>query len=316
MTKLFRIGAGASAEAVSEVPFTDEVGDLESFLKNNPGILGEQVTVFAEQVDTGLGRMDLLAMDQSLEQGKLLLIELKNRPADINVLVQVLRYASWVSTSPDSIKLLLEKGGLGAEDADLKPRIVIVAPDIEDELVELSQYIAAFEFSFLQVRRFRLGPEFLVVVETKTITPEKKTPVSVQEEWNWERYERDLRIPKARLDLGKWLVSKIQDVCAEKGWSLEFRFRKGYTPFQMPGNWNVIGTENRWAKGWCIWFKLPAPPEEVGLTVPLWAEQTYWAKDWHIFYINVTGKHVDFAELEPFFEHAHGYVAKLSGSSS
>jgi hypothetical protein len=314
MTKVFRIGPQAAVEAVAEAPFVDEVSDLESFVKKNPGILGERVTIFAEQVDTGLGRMDLLAMDQSLEQEKLLLIELKNKPADINVLLQVLRYASWVSTSPDSIKLLLGKAKLDAEKADLKPRIVIVAPDIEDELVELSQYIAAFEFSFLQVRRFRLGSEFLVVVESKAVTPEKKTAVGVQEEWDWERYERDLKIPKARLDLAKWLVSEIQSVFAEKGWSLEFRFRKGYTPFQMPGGWNVIGTENRWAKGWCIWFKLPAPPEELALAVPSWAEQTYWSKDYHTIYMNVSRRDIDFRELDPFFERAYRYVAELSGS--
>jgi hypothetical protein len=314
MTKVFRIGPQAAVEAVAEAPFADEVSDLESFVKNNPGILGERVRVFAEQVDTGLGRMDLLAMDQSLEQEKLLLIELKNKPADTNVLLQVLRYASWVSTSPDSIKLLLEKSGLHAENADLKPKVVIVAPDIEDEPIELSQYIAAFEFSFLPVKRFRLGSEFLAVVESKTIAPEKRTPVSVQEEWDWERYERDLRVPKARLDLAKWLVSEIQNVCAEKGWSLEFRFRKGYTPFQMPGGWNVIGTENRWAKGWCIWFKLPAAPEELALPVPSWTERTYWGEDWHIFYMNVTSRDIDFGELDPFFEQAYAYVAELSGS--
>lgn len=313
MTKVFRIGPQAAAEAIAEAPFADEVSDLESFLKRNPSILGEQVRIFAEQVDTGLGRMDLLGMDESLEQGKLLLIELKNKPADTNVLVQVLRYASWVSTSPDSIKLLLEKRGLDAENADLKPKIVIVAPDIEDELVELSQYIAAFEFSFLQVKRFRLGSEFLAVVESKAIAPEKKTPVSVQEEWDWGRYERDLKIPKARLELAKWLVSEIQNVCAEKGWSLEFRFRKGYTPFQMLGGWNVIGTENRWAKGWCIWFKLPAPPEELALPVPSWVEQTYWSKDYHTIYMNVTRRDVDFRELDPFFEQAYAYVAEISG---
>lgn len=313
MTKVFRIGPQAAAEAIAEAPFADEVSDLESFLKRNPSILGEQVRIFAEQVDTGLGRMDLLGMDESLEQGKLLLIELKNKPVDTNVLVQVLRYASWVSTSPDSIKLLLEKRGLDAENADLKPKIVIVAPDIEDELVELSQYIAAFEFSFLQVKRFRLGSEFLAVVESKAIAPEKKTPVSVQEEWDWGRYERDLKIPKARLELAKWLVSEIQNVCAEKGWSLEFRFRKGYTPFQMLGGWNVIGTENRWAKGWCIWFKLPAPPEELALPVPSWVEQTYWSKDYHTIYMNVTRRDVDFRELDPFFEQAYAYVAEISG---
>jgi len=315
LTKLFRIGIGSSAEALDEAPFVDEVGDLKTFVKTNPGILGERVLIFGDEVDTGIGRIDLLAIDQSLEQAKLLLIELKNVPADTNILLQVLRYASWVSANPDSIKLLLEKRSVKADNPDLRPRIVIVAPEVIDEALELSQFIAAFEFSFLEVKRFRLGSEFLAVINSRLHAADKVTAVTMQEEWDWDRYERDLRIPPARLDLAKWLVSRVQEVCAEKGWSLQFRFRKGYTPFQMAGSWNVIGTENRWSKGWCIWFKLPAPPSDVGLSAPNWAEQTYWSQEWHTFYMNVTSKDIDFADLDPFFEKAHAYVAELSGSA-
>ena len=316
MTKLYRVQAEGSVEAVGEAPFLDEVSDLEMFLKSNPGILGEQVKIFAEQIDTGLGRMDLLAMDKSLGQGKLLLIELKNKPADVEVLLQVLRYASWVSTSPDSIKLLLEKEKMDAGSADLKPMIVIVAPEIVEELVELSQYITAFEFSFLEVKRFRLGSEFLVVVNSKLAAPEKVTQVSVQEEWDWERYERDLKVSPDRVALAKSLVSHIQEICAGKGWSLQFRFRKGYTPFQMAGGWNVIGTENRWSKGWCVWFKLPAPPDQIGLTLPSWAEQTNWSQEYHQFFLNVPSADVDLDSLDEYFEKSYEYVSELSGSSA
>ena len=257
MTKLFRIGIGSSAEALDEAPFVDEVGDLKTFVKTNPGILGERVLIFGDEVDTGIGRIDLLAIDQSLEQAKLLLIELKNVPADTNILLQVLRYASWVSANPDSIKLLLEKRSVKADNPDLRPRIVIVAPEVIDEALELSQFIAAFEFSFLEVKRFRLGSEFLAVINSRLHAADKVTAVTMQEEWDWDRYERDLRIPPARLDLAKWLVSRVQEVCAEKGWSLQFRFRN----------------------------------------------------------MNVTSKDIDFADLDPFFEKAHAYVAELSGSA-
>src|SRR5438132_1451643 len=204
MTKLFRIGAESTAEALAEAPFIDEVGDLKTFLKSNPGLLGERVRMFGDEVDTGLGRIGLLAIDQSLEQAKLLLIELKNVPADTNILLQVLRYASWVSANPDSIKLLLQKDGVKTDNVDLKPRIVIVAPEIIDEALELSHFIAAFEFSFLEVKRFELGSEFLAVVNARLHTPDKVTAVTMQEEWDWDRYERDLKISADRIELAKW----------------------------------------------------------------------------------------------------------------
>ena len=53
-----------------------------------------------------------MALDASLEQGKLLLIELKNKGVETGILLQVLRYASWVSQNPDSVRLLLEKNGI------------------------------------------------------------------------------------------------------------------------------------------------------------------------------------------------------------
>lgn len=317
MTKLFHVRLEEPAAAIAEAPFTDEVSDLESFVKTNPHMLAEQVTIIAEQVDIGpSGRIDLLAVDRSLEQGKLLLIELKNEPAKIDVLLQVLRYASWASINPDSIRLLLERGKVPAEKSDLTPRIVIVAPEITDELVELSQYVTAFEFSFLEVKRFRLGSEFLVAVDTKAGTGGVRPSVGAQEEWSWERYEADLGITKERIELAKWLVDQVKQVCTDKGWPLELKFRKGYTPFQFPGAWNVIGTENKWSKGWCIWFKMKAPPQELGLQAPSWATQTYWSPQWHQFYLNVTAqKGVNFQELLPFFEQAYAYVAELSGVS-
>lgn len=313
MTKLFRIGPDAETEGLIEAPFVDEVGDLKSFVKHNVSILGERVAIFGDEVDTGIGRIDLLAMDESLEQGKLLLIELKNVPADTNVLLQVLRYASWISTSPDSVRLLLEKQKIRADKVDLKPRIVIVAPDVDEELVELSQYIRAFEFSFLEVKRFRLGSEFLAIVNPRLQALPKSTSVTMQEEWSWERYEHDLRISSGRLEIAKWLVSQMQEVCADKGWPLQLRFRKGYTPFQMAGSWNVMGTEWKWPTGWCIWFKLPSPPNDLGLNIPAWVQATDWSQRYQTFYMQVLSRDVEFHELEPFFDRAYEYVTGRSG---
>jgi hypothetical protein len=314
MPELFRIGTDRQALKVAEEAFRDEVGDLEGFIKANPTILGEKVNIFAEQIDTGLGsRLDLLAVDQSSETGKLLLVELKNEPADIRVLLQVLRYAGWVSSSPDSVRLLLERREIDASKVEIKPTIVVIAPAVQDELIELSQYIASFEFTFIEVRRFKADEQQFVVVERRTATSKSPPVVTVQQEWSWERYEIDLKIPAKRVAIGRMLARRLSEMLADRGVDLQMRFRKGYTPFQMAGGWNVVGTEKYWASGWAAWFKLPAKPEELGLGLPSWAKQTYWAPDWHQFYINVTDEDTDVEDVSEFLDVSLRYVAELSG---
>jgi hypothetical protein len=314
MPELFRIGTDRRASKVAEEAFRDEVSDLEGFIKANPTILGEKVNIFAEQIDTGLGsRLDLLGVDQSLETGKLLLVELKNEPADVRVLLQVLRYAGWVSSSPDSVRLLLERRGIDASKVEITPRIVVLAPAIQDELVELSQYITTFEFTFIEVRRFKQGDEQFVVVERRTAVPRTSSMVTAQEEWAWERYERDLKLAPDKVALGRLLAETLSEMLSRRGVTLEMRFRKGYTPFQMQGGWNVIGTESRWASGWSIWFKLPASPEELQLPLPSWAKQTHWAPQWNTFYVNVTDQRADLEEVSDLLDASLRYVADRSG---
>jgi hypothetical protein len=313
MIQLLRISNAGKALPVPEEPFASE-SDLEDFIKANPAVLGDKVTAFAEQIDTGLGdRLDLLALDESLETAQLLLVELKNQTADVKVLLQVLRYAGWVSGSPDSVRLLLEKKKVDTDKVELKPKIVVVAPTIADELVELSQYTSAFEFAFVEVRRFRAGDERFVTVERKASKVSTAPAVRPWEEWNWERYERDLGVAPDRITLAKALVAQLETIFAEKDWHLEMKFRKGYTPFQLPGGWNVIGTEGRWKSGWTVWFMLPDSPEALDLGLPAWVEEKHWAARWHQFYLNVKNEKADLRELLPLLERAYDYVRAKAG---
>jgi hypothetical protein len=313
MIELLRISNAGKALPVPEEPFASE-NDLEDFVKANPAVLGEKVRVFAEQIDTGLGdRLDLLALDESLETGQLLLVELKNQTADVKVLLQLLRYAGWVSGNPDSARLLLEKKKIDTDKVELKPKIVVVAPTIADELVELSQYTGAFEFAFVEVRRFRAGDERFVTVERKAPKVSPTPLVRPWEEWNWERYERDLGVAPDRIALAKAIVAQLETIFAENDWHLEMKFRKGYTPFQLQGGWNVIGTEGRWKNGWSVWFMLPDSPENLDLGLPAWVDQKHWAAGWHQFFVNVKDEKADLRELLPLLERAYDHVRTKAG---
>ena len=305
MPDLFRISQDGQIVQVAEQPFVNEVGDLEDFIVKNPQLIGEGTEILGRQVNAGLaGRIDILAIDNTLGSGKVAVVELKNGPADVRVLLQVLRYASWVLSNPDGIRLLLEKNKLKAEDVDLKPRVVVVADSIEDELAELTQYVQAFEFDLVELRRFEQNGENLVMVARKSPTGPPPAGIRVQEEWNWERYESEMNWNSQRVDLGRSLLNRVADKLERNEWPLTPRFRKGYIPFQLSGAKNVVGIEPRWAKGFSVWFRLPKAPEELGITVPS-TLQTIWSKDFKIYYVNTTDASFDLSLLDELFSAAY-----------
>ena len=152
--ELFRLLGAGETIRVPEQPFTDEVSDLEDFICDNPQLLGDGITIVDRQVTTPAGRLDLLALDASAGGGQIAVVELKKVPADVDVLLQVLRYASWVKGNQDSVRLLLTKRKINPDPIELHPRIIIVAPEIRAGLVELAQYVNSFEFSFVELQRY------------------------------------------------------------------------------------------------------------------------------------------------------------------
>ncbi len=69
--------------------------DLERWIKSNPEILGEDIAVFGEQIQTKSGPLDFLGIDNN---GNLVIVELKRDHLPREVLAQAIDYASDVST--------------------------------------------------------------------------------------------------------------------------------------------------------------------------------------------------------------------------
>lgn len=263
-TKLFMVEDGRPAVGIVEEPFANEVEDLEAFVKANAGILGDQVVIFARQVDTGLGgRIDLLGLDRSRSQPKLVLVELKNRPADDAVLLQVLRYADWLSDNPDSIRLLLERSGLKVNNRsiDLEPQIVVVAPELIGNVIKLSQHVKAFEFSFLQIKRFKLDSRFVVVVQPIEGVLKRSRGVTDRREWSWERYESELGWSADLVQTAQSLVSRLERVTQD--WRPEAYFYRGQIDVACLDGNVVFGVVYRKRMGIALWFELKQNPERA-----------------------------------------------------
>ena len=306
MTELFRVTTHG-VEPISERPFLSEVSDLEDFVIANPSLLGEGTSVVARQVNAGAaGRLDILALTQALAGGQVAVVELKNGPADIHVLLQALRYASWAVGNPDSVRLLLSNAKVNPGEVDLRPRIVVAAPVIQDELVELSQYVGAFEFDFVEIKRFAQGEQLFVVVTHKAPSVSPPPGVTWQGEWDWEKYTSELGWSRERIEVGRKLLEQLQILIDEKGWALTYRFRKGYIPFQLGAAKNVFGLSPGAAQSWWLWIHLPRPPEELGIPVPENVKST-WDKNYRNFNVSIATDEVDLRLFEPLLAVAYDY---------
>jgi len=72
-----------------------EADDLEKWIKTNPIILGEDVLIIGEQVQTKSGPADFLGIDKS---GNTIIVELKRDKLPRKVLAQAVDYASDIAS--------------------------------------------------------------------------------------------------------------------------------------------------------------------------------------------------------------------------
>ena len=120
-----------------------EVEDLEKWIISNPNILGQDILIIGEQVQTKSGAIDFLGIDQS---GNLLIIELKRDRIPRLALVQAIDYASDVASwEIEKInEVCLKYRGQNLEDY-LNENFENI--DLEDLIINKAQRILLIGFS-------------------------------------------------------------------------------------------------------------------------------------------------------------------------
>ena len=127
--QLFKIDRGTrKSEAMKEINFAQlglkERQDIQEWVADNPGILGEDLLIIAKEFsgfDNTNERLDLLAVDKD---GKLVVIELKRDDSGTDAHWQAIKYASYLhsASNEDIIDMLAELGKFSVEDAGAKLR--------------------------------------------------------------------------------------------------------------------------------------------------------------------------------------------------
>ena len=121
-----------STQRLVETPFRTEE-EFERLVFATPEIL-EDIFLLKRQIRGGgkQGIPDIIGIDND---GNICIIEMKNVTVDAAIIPQVLQYAFWAETNPDSIKSLWLEAESKPDDLsvtwdDFDVRIMVIAPTI------------------------------------------------------------------------------------------------------------------------------------------------------------------------------------------
>ncbi len=115
--------SGKEGKTINVILSTDEVTeiiekDIEKFIEKNPSLVGENLILKGRQVDTPVGRIDLIFEDKN---GNSIIIELKLNKIGREAIKQLNRYMDWArkETNKNVTGVIVCKGIMPAFEEDL-----------------------------------------------------------------------------------------------------------------------------------------------------------------------------------------------------
>ncbi len=218
----------------------------------------EDIFLLKRQIRGGnkAGIPDIVGVDSD---GNVCIIEMKNTTVDSNIIPQVLQYALWAETNPDSIKSLwLQKENrpesLTIVWEDIQVRILVIAPDILPSILNIVDRIN-YRVDLVEVKRWVDGENNLLLV-TK-LEPEIKPrtkPVSGLSSYDEAHYLKNYNSNSAK-EFIKY-VRQLEQLVKQQGWGLETKFNKHYCGFKA-GFFNAFGIQFIGSKTFAFFIKLP-----------------------------------------------------------
>jgi hypothetical protein len=220
----------------------------------------EDVYLLKRQVRGGKkpGIPDIIGVDSD---GNVCIVEMKNTAVDASILPQVLQYALWAESNPDSIKSMWLEAPEQPEDVEIsfehyEVRIIVMAPSIDRSTLGLVDKIN-YPVDLVEVKRWVEGSsQFLLVNRLEADRPAKVRPVHGLEVYDREFYETHYNRTSVQ-----HFLKYAEDTTAfvrKSGWPLEPKFNKHYCGFKH-GFFNAFGIKWIGSKSFAFFFKLPEP---------------------------------------------------------
>lgn len=305
MANLFWKTDQASFSTLAPSEFKTEE-ELENYLHKNPHLLGDLV-IISRQTKAGNHKdiPDLIAIDAD---NNVVIIELKKGSASEDVIAQVLRYAIWAETNPDSIKNLWLECPNKPDDRQIDwdsliIKIMIVAETIPVNVLRLVNRIA-YIVELFEISRFVSAKNEFVLVSPRI--PEKIGGGIVKPQQVYDEAFYKSNFNPASVDVFLHTASEIERIVKQKGWNLERKHNKNYIAFKL-GFPNVFGVMWIGSKSFCIYFKLP---KEKALSMNVQGvNHLRYEEEWNQILFKVETKDFPVEKLMPFFEASYKYIS-------
>jgi hypothetical protein len=285
---------------VQQVPYRSEQ-EFEQDVFQTPELL-KDVFLLKRQIRGGRksGIPDMIGIDVD---GRVCIIEMKNVPIDAAVIPQILEYAIWAESNPDSIKSLWLEAKNRPEDRaidweSLEIRVLVVAPSIDHTTLEHVNKID-YQVDLIEITRWSSGRDtWLLVNRLEPLPTKKRRPVSGQAVYDRAAYEEKHKPEAVRAFLRT--CDELQAIASKRGWPVERKFNKHYCGFKV-GNYIVFGVNWISGKSFGIFLKIPESTMRrtkiagfASKYEPLWNQAVY----------RPTGSSFSVARIRPLLEKA------------
>ncbi len=250
------------------------------------------------------GIPDIVGIDND---GNICIVEMKNITVDASIIPQVLQYAFWAETNPDSIKSLwLECENKPDELAiswdTFQVRIIVIAPNILRTTLDIVNKIN-YPVDLIEVKRWaEEDNQFLLVNKLEEDIKPRPKPASGLQAYDENFYKKEYNKKTAEEFLE--YVKEVEIIIKENGWNLETKYNKHYCGFKA-GFFNAFGIKWISARTFAFFFKI-SEEEAKKIEIPITRYETQWKEA--VYYIE-PGK-TKTRDFLPLFEMAY---KKLTG---
>lgn len=246
-----------NTRALLDKPFSSE-DEFERMVFSTSELL-KDIFLLKRQIRGGnkTGIPDILGMDR---EGNVCIIEMKNTEVDADIIPQVLHYAFWAESNPDSVKSLWLECEDKPEDIEINwenlvVRILVIAPSIRRSTLNLVNRIT-YPVELIEVKRWVEGENAFLSVNK--LEPEETTnrrrPVSGARNYDAAFYKSE-RNSKS-VDEFLAYAHELNELVQKQGWNLEMKFNRGYCGFKA-GSFNAFGISWWGTKSFGFFAKMP-----------------------------------------------------------
>lgn len=285
-----------------EQPFKTEE-EFESYLMKTKGIFSD-IFILKRQVNAGRDILDMVGVDKD---NNIVIIENKNIQVTEDILPQILRYAIWAETNPDSIRAMWLESENRPEDVEIDwdkidVRIIVLAPSVKLTVPRLLQKIN-YNVELVEVKRFLTEDEQVILLNKLEESSNIRQGVVRASEIYDKKYQMSHRNKKSVKEFFN-LVEEIEKIVKRKKLKLNKKLNKYYVGFKF-GFLLAFGVHWLGTKSFEIFFKVQ--PKQLSKFKKICPYNFKYDKDWK--QASIRYENINLKRLEKVFVWTYNYLA-------